>query len=139
MRSMRIVTVLIFVLTVNAVAQPTLTGVWRTVVTPGQPRNRMPTMFGEVVLDLQADGARLTGTARMGDGWPGLAPVQNGKVDANRFSFEWTGTIAASGGVPLASRFPHLTFTGTIDGARMTLSMDGDYTMALQGERLQRP
>ena len=96
----------------------------------------MPNTFGKVLLDLQVNGTTLTGTARMGDGWPGIAPIQEGKVEENRFSFTWTGTVPSTGGVPRRSSLPYLTFTGTIDGDQMTLSMDGDYQMELKGERL---
>ena len=136
MRFLRIAAVLLSVLTVGVTAQTTPTGRWRTVAIPGQPRDRMPKMFGEVLLDLKAEGATLTGTAKMGDGWPGSAPIQDGKVQGSRFSFTWTGTLASSGGVPLESRYPRLTFTGTVDGDQMTLSMDGDYKMELKGRRL---
>ena len=136
MRILRIAAALLLVLAVNVAAQSTPTGIWRTVVIPGQPRDRMPKMFGEVLLDLKAEGTKLTGTAKMGDGWPGIAPIADGKIDGNRFSFTWTGTVASSGGVPLRSSYPRLTFTGTVDGDQMKLSMDGDYKMELKGERV---
>ena len=136
MRFLRIGVALLAVMAANLAAQSALTGVWRTVVTPGQPRDRMPNTFGKVLLDLQVNGTTLTGTARMGDGWPGIAPIQEGKVEENRFSFTWTGTVPSTGGVPRRSSLPYLTFTGTIDGDQMTLSMDGDYQMELKGERL---
>ena len=136
MMSLRIAAALLSVLAATVAAQSTPTGVWRTLVIPGQPLDRMPKMFGEVLLDLKAEGTKLTGTARMGDGWPGSAPIQDGKIEGNRFSFAWTGTVASSGGVPITSRYPRLTFTGTVDGDQMKLSMDGDYKMELKGERL---
>jgi hypothetical protein len=136
MRFLRIAVVLLAVLAVDVTAQSTPTGIWRTVVIPGQRIDRMPKMFGEVLLDLKAEGTKLTGTARMGDGWPGIATIQDGKIEENRFSFTWTGAVASSGGVPLESRYPHLTFTGTVDGDQMKVSMDGDYKMELKGERL---
>lgn len=136
MRSLRIVAVLLSVLAVGMTAQSAPTGNWRTVVTPAQPGDRQPKMFGEVVLDLKVEGETLTGTATMGDGWPGSAPIQDGKIEGNRLSFTWTGAIPSMGGVPLTTSYPHLTFTGTVDGDQMTLSMDGDYKMTLKGERL---
>ena len=138
MRVLRIAAVLLAVLAVDVTAQSTPTGIWRTVVIPGQPRegSRMPKMFGEVLLDLKAEGTKLTGTAKMGDGWPGAAPINDGTIDGSRFSFTWTGTVASSGGVPLRSSYPHLTFTGTVDGDQMKLSMDGLYKMELKGARL---
>src|ERR1044072_390545 len=130
MRLMRIAAVLLSVLAVGVTAQSTPTGKWRTVIVPGQPRDRMPKMVGEVLLDLKAEGRKLTGTARLGDGWPGSAPIQDGKIEGNRFSFTWTGAVPSSSGIP------HFTFTGTVDGDQMTLSMDGDYGMKLKGDRL---
>ena len=96
----------------------------------------MPKTFGEVLLYLQAEGSTLTGTAKMGDNWPGSAPIKDGKIEGNRFWFTWIGNIPSSGGVPLRTSYPRLTFTGTVDGDKMTLSMDGDYKMELKGERL---
>jgi hypothetical protein len=133
MRSMCIAVVLFSFLAVGAAgvtAQSNLTGKWRTVFIPGESRNGGPKMFGEVLLDLKAEGKKLTGTATMGDGWPGSAPIQDGKIEGNRFSFTWTGAVPSSSGLP------HLTFTGAVDGDQMTLSMDGDYGVKLKGERL---
>lgn len=137
-RYLRLAAVLLSILVVDVAAQSTPSGAWRTVVIPGQSLERQPKMFGVVTLDLTVEGTTLTGTARMGDGWPGSAPIQDGKIEGNRFSFTWTGTIASSGGVPMVSRYPHLTFTGSVDGDEMTLSMDGDYRMELKGERRLR-
>lgn len=136
MKALRITVVLLAVIAVHVAAQSTPAGRWRTVVTPGQPGDRMPLTFGEVLLDLRVDGTKLTGTATMGDNWPGSAPIADGKIEGNRFSFTWTGTSPSSGGVPLRTSYPHLTFTGTVDGDTMTLSMDGAYKMELKGERL---
>jgi len=136
MRTLRIAAALLSILVADVAAQSTLTGVWRTVVTPGQPRDRMPLTFGEVLLDLRADGTKLTGTATMGDNWPGSAPIVDGRIDGNRFSFTWTGTSPSRSGPALTPSYPHLTFTGTVDGNKMTLSMDGAYKMELKGERL---
>jgi hypothetical protein len=138
MKPLRIAAVLLSILAANVTAQSTVAGVWRTVVIPGQPLDRQPKMFGEVLLDLKVEDGTLTGTARMGDGWPGRAPIQDGKVDGNRFSFTWTGTVPSSGGHPPSSGYPHLTFTGTIDDDQMKLSMDGAYKMELKGRRLPR-
>ena len=138
MRLISIGTVLLAILAAGAVAQSTPTGKWRTVVVPGQPRDRMPKMFGEVLLDVRAEGNKLTGTATMGDGrgYPGSAPIHDGKIEGNRLSFAWTGTVESCGGRDRSCGVPHLTFTGTVDGDQMTLSMAGDYAMELKGERL---
>ena len=133
--------VLLVAIAANVTAQTTPTGIWRTVVILGQPLDRMPKMFGEVLLDLKVEGEKLTGTATMGDGrgYPGSGPIQDGKIEGNRFSFKWTGMVSSAGGVPLRYGVPSLTFTGTIDGDEMKLSMDGDYKMELKGQRLPLP
>lgn len=141
MRFLRIALLLLAVAVPNIAAQSALTGLWRTVVILGQPQDRMPKMFGEVILDLHVDGTTLTGIATMGDGrgYPGSAPIHDGKIEGDRFSFKWTGRVPSAGGVPLRYGVPDLTFTGTIDGDEMKLSMDGDYKMDLKGERLPKP
>ena len=136
MKPLSIAIVLLAALAANVVAQSTPAGVWRTVVIPGQPRDRMPKTFGEILLDLNVDGTKLTGTATMGVGWPGSAPISDGKIEGNRFSFTWVGTVPSSGGVPMTTRYPRLIFTGTVDGDHMNLSMDGDYKMDLKGQRV---
>ena len=137
MRFLRTAAVLFVMISANVAAQSTLTGAWHTARIRGQSAERSPITFnGEVLLDLNAEGTKLTGTLTMGDNWPGSAPIADGKIDGNRFSFTWTGTSPSSGGVPLRTSYPHLTFSGTVDGDKMTLSMDGDYRMELKGERV---
>jgi hypothetical protein len=136
MRFLGLAVVLLAMAVVNVAAQNSIAGGWRAIVTPGQPRDRMPKTFGEVILDLHVSGTTLTGTATMGDNWPGSAPIHDGKIEGNRFSFKWTGMVPSAGGVPLRYGVPHLTFTGTIDGDEMKLSMAGDYKMELKGKRL---
>lgn len=132
-----IAAVLLAAVAATVAAQSTLTGVWRTVATPGQPGARIPLTFnGEVLLDLRADGTKLTGTVTIGDNWPGSAPIADGKIEENRFSFTWTGLSPSRSGPALTPNYPHLTFTGTVDGDKMTLSMDGAYKIELKGERL---
>ena len=136
MRLMRIAVVLLSFLAVGAVdvtAQGTPTGKWRTVVVAGKQHKT----FGEVFLDLKADGEKLTGTATMGDmKWPGSATIQDGRIEENRFSFTWVGTVESCGGVPFSCGVPHLTFKGIVDGDQITVSTDGDWKMELKGERL---
>jgi hypothetical protein len=133
MRLMRIAALLLTVLAVGVTAQSTPTGKWRTVIVAGKQHKT----FGEVFLDLKADGEKLTGTATLGDmKWPGSATVQDGKIEGNRFSFKWTGTVESCGGSPFSCGVPRLTFKGTVDGDQMTVSVDGDWQMELKGERL---
>jgi hypothetical protein len=89
-------------------------------------------------LDLHVNGTTLTGTATMGDNWPGSAPIHDGEIEGNRFSFKWTGMVPSAGGVPWRYGVPNLTFTGAVEGDEMKLSMDGDYKMVLADARVPR-
>ena len=89
-------------------------------------------MFTEVLLVLKADET-LSGTAEMGR-WPGIAPIANGKMVGDQFTFTWTGTQPSSAG------YFQLTFTGTVVGDSMKLTMvqgDGD-RLELKGERFPK-
>jgi hypothetical protein len=135
MRSLRIAAVL-SILAVGLAAQNTAAGQWRAVfVNPNDPNN--PKMFTEVILDLKVDGTTLTGTADM-PVWPGLAPIADGKIDGNQFSFTWTGLrpFYANG----REGYPSMTFTGAIDGNSMKLTMveGGDLKREMKAERLPR-
>ena len=130
MKYVSVAAVLVAVLMVDVAAQTTPDGRWRAVPADGAGQS---TVFNEVILVLKADGTKLTGTADIGHTalvrWPGLAPIQNGKVDGNAFSFDWWGTPSAS--------FGTVTFTGTVDGDRMNLTMSsGTRKYAMKVERL---
>ena len=90
-----------------------VTGTWKAVFV--NPENG-PKMFSAVVLNLEADGEKLTGTCHAGR-WPGDAPITDGKVDGDRISFTVVGKLSASSG------FPKMTFTGTRYGKLVDLTM----------------
>jgi hypothetical protein len=120
---MRIAVVLLSFLVVGVTAQSTLTGKWHTVVVTGRPKT------DEVLLDLKVDGEKLTGTATLvGSKWSTDRPIQDGKIEGDRFSFKW-------GGFMFSPEMPPMTFRGTFDGDRITIAIDG-YKMELKGERL---
>ena len=116
MKYVRLAALLVATLMVDVAAQTTPDGRWRAVPADGVGAS---TVWNEVILVLKADGTKLTGTADIGHTalarWPGVALIQNGTVDGNAFSFDWWGTPTAS--------FGTVTFTGTVDGDRMNLTM----------------
>jgi len=69
-------------------------------------------------------GKTLSGDARMKE-WPFDAPISDGKMDGDRFSFTVIGqspyTVTNAGGTTIG--YPKLVFTGTLDGKTMTLSL----------------
>lgn len=93
-----------------------------------------PRFFSEAVLNVKVDGNKLSGTAHMGN-WPGVAPISDGKIDGDKFSFTAIGkfpwTRNASGTV--TTGYPRLRFAGTVQGNEMTLTMIWDSIIA--GER----
>jgi hypothetical protein len=94
------------------------TGTWKAVFVG--PLGQRPKMFNEVVFDLQANGNNLTGTALMGS-WPGLAPISDGVIDGDHFSFTAVGKLRSSSG------YPKMGFDGRIHGDEMTLIMTWSY------------
>jgi hypothetical protein len=133
MRLLRIAVALLAVLAVDVTAQNTPAGQWRAVfANPGDPKN--PKMFTEVILDLTVDGTKLTGTAEMPT-WPGLAPIADGKIDGDTFSFTWTGLLPANANGRIV--YPSMTFIGAVEGDSMQLTMiEGDLKREMRGKRL---
>jgi hypothetical protein len=72
--------------------------------------------------------------------WPGDAPVIDGKIEGDRFSFSAIGKSPwrAKGPMGEASGLPKLTFTGTIQGKEMQLTVVWDSVM-LYGNSTGRP
>jgi hypothetical protein len=96
----------------------------------GDP-GRMPKMVSEVILDLKAEGKLLTGTAHAGN-WPGDMGITDGKADGDRISFTVVGKSPWQSSSPQhgqASGYPRLTFSGTVDGDRIKVSMLWDSVM----------
>ena len=133
MKHLRPAALLLSMFVVDVAAQNTPSGRWGAVLVNPSDAN---VVWNEVILVLSADGTKLTGTADIGHTalarWPGLAPIHNGTVDGNRFSFEWWGTPAAP--------WRLTKFTGTVDGGRMNLTMAiDDRKYELKVERLPSP
>jgi hypothetical protein len=127
MRLLRLTCLFVALLTIAASAQTNATGTWKAVFTGGGPKP-----FGNVILHLQVTGNRMTGTAHLGNTWPGQAPITDARFDGQRFSFTAIGSKGWSefrfGGAPGASKrvdrcCPKMLFTGTIRGNAMTLAM----------------
>jgi len=71
---------------------------------------------GAVILELQVDGATVTGMAHIGS-WPGDAPIAEGRFKGNGISFDATGHLESSTGIPTCH------FQGTVVDGQMMLEM----------------
>jgi hypothetical protein len=90
-----------------------VTGTWKAVFL--NPESE-PKSCAAMVLNLEANGEKLTGMAHAGS-WPGDAPITNGKIDGDRISFTVIGRLPSSTGIP------KMTFTGTLSGKLVDLTM----------------
>jgi hypothetical protein len=90
-----------------------VTGTWKAVFV--NPESG-PKTFAAVVLNLEANGEKLTGICHAGS-WPGDAPISDGKLDGDRISFTVVGKLPASTGLP------KMTFIGTRYGKLIDLTM----------------
>jgi hypothetical protein len=88
-------------------------GHWKVRYTGGP---QMTTMGG-AEFDFKAQGNELTGTANIGMGWPGEAPISNGRIEGDHISFMVFGRLWSTSG------FPKMRFTGTIHGDEIKLTM----------------
>jgi len=83
------------------------------------------------------DGDKLTGMASVGYGWPGVAPISEGKVEGNRIDFMVNSELESSSGLP------RMHFIGTVSGDKIELSMvrlfdtepDGRNVTVFEGRR----
>jgi hypothetical protein len=73
--------------------------------------------LGGAEFAFKAEGDQLTGMANVGSGWPGKAPISNGKIEGDRISFTVYGELGSSSGLP------KMDFTGTIHGDEISLTM----------------
>jgi len=62
-------------------------------------------------------GNKLAGKARIGKGWPGIAPITKGTVEDNHVSFLVVGESPSSAG------YPKMKFSGTIHEDEIELTM----------------
>jgi hypothetical protein len=115
-----------------------ITGTWKAVFTG--PIGERPKMVSEMIFDLHAAGDKLTGTAHMGN-WPGDAPLIDGKIEGDRFSFTAIGKSPwrSKGPMGEASGLPRLTFTGTLQDTEMQLTVVWDSVMLYGNSTAGRP
>lgn len=91
--------------------------------------------FAKASFEFKTDGDRLTGMAHIGRGWPGIAPVTEGKINGDHVTFTVVGEHPSSNGIPI------MTSDGVIHGSDIELSMkltDGNLdtgTSQLKGSR----
>ena len=122
---------LLAMLTLGASAAD-ISGAWKLRVTGGV----IHMTIAYATFQFQIDGSSLTGTAHIGDSYPGTAPISEGRVEGDRLSFKVVGRSPSSNGVPV------MTFHGAIRGDHIKLTMHlidgyvdaGDTELA--GERL---
>ena len=102
-----------------------ITGTWKAVFLA--PQEKWPKTVSKMVFDLQTDGTALSGTAHIGS-WPGEAPISGGKIDGDLISFTVIGKLPwrSSGPQGAASGYPRLSFSGTISGKEMHLTLVWD-------------
>jgi hypothetical protein len=105
-----------------------ISGTWKAVFLA--PPETRPKTVGSIVFQIKTDGNTLTGMAHVGS-WPGDAAISSGRIEGDRISFVVTNDKAwrSSGPQGSASGYPRLTFTGTINGNEMTLSLLWDSIM----------
>jgi hypothetical protein len=105
-----------------------ITGTWKAVFLG--PQDQRPKTVSEIILNLDADGNVLTGMAHAGN-WPGDAVIEDGKIDGDRISFTVVGKSAwqSKGPQGEASGYPRLSFSGTLAGGEMKLTLTWDSVM----------
>jgi hypothetical protein len=105
-----------------------ITGTWKAVFLA--PPEKCPKTVSRIIFKMKAEGNTLTGMAHVGN-WPGDAAISSGRIEGDRISFVVTNNQAwrSSGPQGSASGYPRLTFTGTINGTEMTLSLLWDSIM----------
>lgn len=72
--------------------------------------------MGEIILDLKVDGKVVSKLVTIG-AWPGEAPIADGKLDGKHITFNATGHLDSTTGIPTCH------FEATIDGDDMDLKM----------------
>ena len=110
-------------------APPEVAGTWKAEFLV--PAGEQPKIDNDLRFNLQSKDGRLTGHVHMGN-WPGDAPVIDGRIDGDRVSFTIYGNSpwkAGFAGQPISSGLPKLTFTGTVTGTQMKLTLLWDSVM----------
>jgi len=115
---------LVFVLAIASIADSTnVSGHWTVKYVSGVSWKTI----GGAEFEFQADGDTLTGTANVGAGYPGKAPISNGQIEGDRISFTIYGRQWSSSG------FPETNFVGTINGDDIRLNMTLSYNGVQHG------
>jgi hypothetical protein len=101
-------TIFLLALTLGA-APADVTGRWKVVYSgPGMG----PKTVGSMILDLRVDGSTVNGTVVIGV-WPGEAPIADGKVEGDHITFNATGHLSSTTGIPTCA------FDVTMEGDEM--------------------
>jgi opacity protein-like surface antigen len=82
MRFMLLVLFLVAALAANASADD-IAGSWQVIFVRGIAWQTI----GGADFDFKVEGNKLSGTAHIGVGWPGIAPISEGTIDSDRISF----------------------------------------------------
>jgi hypothetical protein len=112
MRFMLSVLFLVAGLTANASADD-VAGSWQVIFVRGVAWQTI----GGADFDFKVAGNKLSGTAHIGVGWPGTAPISEGTIDSDRISFLVLGQQPSSDG------YPKMRFEGTVHGDELQLTM----------------
>lgn len=107
-------TLILLAMLVQNPSQADPTGSWKVIF--AGPAGRAPKTIGSIVLDLRVDGKAVTGMAHIGV-WPGDAPIVNGEIDGERITFNATGHLNSTTGIPTCK------FVATVHGDEMLLTM----------------
>jgi hypothetical protein len=78
--------------------------------------------IGGAEFEFKVEGNKLAGTASVGHGWPGVAPISKGTIDGDQVSF------AVDGELPSSSGYPRMRFVGTVHGDEIELTMKFFYS-----------
>jgi hypothetical protein len=127
------ITFLLLAAALPALAAETIEGSWSVNYAGGIGMKTM----GGAEFTFHVDGGKLTGMASVGMGWPGVAPISEGRVDGGRLDFMVYGQRWSSSG------YPEMHFTGTVSGDKIQISMlrflhgehDGDTVTSFEGRR----
>ena len=112
---MRLVRVAVLAIAAALTASPAeIVGTWR--VKSAWPDRPGLKTVGSIVLDLKGDGKTVTGIAHIGS-WPGDAPITGGRIDGDRITFDATGNLNSSTGIPTCR------FEATVVSDEMFLTM----------------
>jgi hypothetical protein len=76
----------------------------------------------ELRFEFRVDGGKLSGTAHVGKGFPGTAPISKGVIEGDHISF------LVVGGSPTSAGYPKMKFDGTIHENEIELTMLFYYT-----------